>query len=84
MLSCCRKRGSLVGEGMLADVDPTASETENPYVGRRGVQDGRSAAMKKTPGLDPELALSQVAFSLAHEDFSGRFVDMLGAQVTRP
>ena len=55
-------------------------ETQGEYT--RGKTAFVSQALReKSPGLDPQLGLGQVALGLAREDFAGHFVATLDARV---
>ncbi|HEY6710798.1 MAG TPA: nucleoside hydrolase [Rubrobacter sp.] len=73
---------------VAADPSWVKLETGNLYVETQGEYTrGKTAFLsqalrEKSPGLDPHLALGQVALGLAREDFSGHFVATLDAQAT--
>jgi purine nucleosidase len=72
---------------VAADPGWVELETGNLYVETQGEYTrGKTAFVsqalrEKSPGLDPQLGLGQVALGLAREDFAGHFVATLDARV---
>jgi len=60
-------------------------ETQGKYTsGKTSFVSQASRQRKKLPGLDPQLAVGQVALGLAREDFAEHFVATLAARAPRP